>query len=106
VVTVDIVRWIYNRQKEIWDTELGELLTNPGKSKLLVKRLLEAGYAAVPNPDEKSGRWRVEGTKKIIFARQELTDEEALDAARKLAKMGTSAAMEYLQEVFDKRGNG
>jgi hypothetical protein len=54
--------------------------------KAIPKRLGEAGYVAVPNPDAASdGRWRVPDGKTMIYARRELREGERLAAARKLA---------------------
>jgi hypothetical protein len=51
------------------------------------KRLAECGYIAVANPDarESGGRWRMPGGKTTIYARQELSENERLTAARHLA---------------------
>jgi hypothetical protein len=52
--------------------------------KAIPKRLGEAGYIAVPNPDSRDGRWRMPSGKTMIYARRELRECERLAAARDL----------------------
>ncbi|WP_128925607.1 bifunctional DNA primase/polymerase [Bradyrhizobium guangxiense] len=69
------------------DSQLRLLFEDVKLRKAVPKRLAECGYVAVANPDarDSGGRWRVSGGKTTIYARQELTEDGRLAAARSLS---------------------
>ncbi|MFK4507073.1 bifunctional DNA primase/polymerase [Bradyrhizobium daqingense] len=69
------------------DSQLRMLFEDAKLRRAVPKRLAECGYVAIANPDarESGGRWRVHGGKTTIYARQELTEEGRLAAARSLS---------------------
>jgi len=69
------------------DSQLRLLFEDAKFRRAIPKRLAECGYVAISNPDagESGGRWRVAGGKTTIYARQELTEDGRLAAARLLS---------------------
>jgi hypothetical protein len=69
------------------DSQLQASFEDAKLRRAIPKRLAEAGYIAVTNPDsrESGGRWRMPGGKTTIYARQELGENERLAAARSLS---------------------
>jgi hypothetical protein len=69
------------------DSQLRLSFEDPKLRKAIPKRLAEIGYVAVINPDARmsGGRWPIRGGKATIYARQELTEDERLAAARQLS---------------------
>jgi Family of unknown function (DUF5906)/RepB DNA-primase from phage plasmid len=69
------------------DSQLRASFEDAKLRRAIPKRLAEAGYIAVTNPDsrESGGRWRMPGGKTTIYARQELGENERLAAARSLS---------------------
>jgi Family of unknown function (DUF5906) len=68
------------------DSQLRLSFEDPKLRKMIPKRLNECGYIVVGNPDarESGGRWRMHGGKTTIYGRQDLSEAERLDAARRL----------------------
>jgi hypothetical protein len=69
------------------DSQLRLLFEDAKLRRAIPKRLAECGYIAVANPEarESGGRWRMPGGKMTIYARQELSENERLTAARLLS---------------------
>lgn len=69
------------------DSHLRMLFEDAKLRRAVPKRLAECGYVAIANPDarESGGRWRVPGGKTTIYARQELSEDGRLAAARSLS---------------------
>jgi hypothetical protein len=77
------------------ESELRAAFNDAKGRKRLPKRMDDAGYVAVPNPDaQKDGRWRTntEG-RAVIYGSKTLGDNERLAAARKLAAMKAPPAL-------------
>ena len=74
------------------DSALRLLFEDAKLRKAIPKRLAEAGYIAVANPDahKSGGRWPMPGGKTTIYARQELSENEQLAAARLLSLTASS----------------
>ncbi|MCK1601051.1 bifunctional DNA primase/polymerase [Bradyrhizobium sp. 166] len=69
------------------DSQLRLLFEDAKLRRAIPKRLAECGYVAVTNPEarDSGGRWRMPGCKTTIYARQELTEDGRLAAARLLS---------------------
>jgi len=81
------------RAKTPINSQLRLLFEDAKLRRVIPKRLAEAGYIAVTNPDarESGGRWRTPEGKTTIYARQELSEPERLAAARLLSASSPSA---------------
>ncbi|GMO36539.1 bifunctional DNA primase/polymerase [Bradyrhizobium ottawaense] len=68
------------------DSQLRLLFEDAKLRRAIPKRLAECGYVAVTNPEarDSGGRWRVPGGRISIYARQELTEQDRLAAARRI----------------------
>jgi hypothetical protein len=66
------------------DSQLRLAFEDAKARRAIPKRLAECGYIAVANPDarESGGRWRTKTGRIAIYARQELSEDARLDAAR------------------------
>ncbi|WP_234678919.1 bifunctional DNA primase/polymerase [Bradyrhizobium monzae] len=66
------------------DSQLRLMFEDAKLRRAIPKRLAECGYVAVANPDarDSGGRWRMPGGKTTIYARQELSEDARLAAAR------------------------
>lgn len=69
------------------DSQLRLTFEDAKLRRAIPKRLAEAGYIAVANPDarDSGGRWRMSTGRMTIYARQELSENERLAAAKVLA---------------------
>ncbi|MET4237994.1 bifunctional DNA primase/polymerase [Bradyrhizobium sp. RT10b] len=74
------------------DSQLRLLFEDAKLRRAIPKRLAECGYVAVTNPEarDSGGRWRMPGCKTTIYARQELTEDSRLTAARLLSASATA----------------
>ncbi len=79
------------------DSHLHLVFDDPKLRRALPKRLAECGYIAVANPDarDSGGRWRMNGGKTTIYARQDLSESERLAAARLLSTPALVAPPPY-----------
>jgi hypothetical protein len=70
-----------------FDSQLRLSFDDAKLRRAIPKRLAEAGYIAVANPDarESGGRWRTSVGRIAIYARQELSENDRLAAARILS---------------------
>jgi hypothetical protein len=75
------------RKKTPPDSQLRLLFEDAKLRRVIPKRLAEAGYIAVANPDAIDGRWRTFAGRIAIYARQELSENERLTAARLLSAL-------------------
>jgi hypothetical protein len=64
--------------------DLHSFLTDPKTRKAVGHRLSALGYAAIANPDAKSGLWRLGGNKSVVYAKRTLTPAQAYVAIRGL----------------------
>ncbi|MCK1337160.1 bifunctional DNA primase/polymerase [Bradyrhizobium sp. 38] len=69
------------------DSQLRLMFEDAKLRRAIPKRLAECGYVAVTNPDarDSGGRWRMPAGKTTIYARQELSEDARLSAARLLS---------------------
>jgi hypothetical protein len=63
-----------------------EWLMDRRNRRALPHRLERCGYVSLHNPDAKQGLWRVKGQRQMIYVRSELTPQQQLQAAQKLAQ--------------------
>jgi hypothetical protein len=62
-----------------------EWLMDRRNYRALPHRMERCNYVCVNNPDAKSdGRWKIDGTRQVVYARQDLSPVDQLAAARKL----------------------
>jgi hypothetical protein len=66
------------------DAELHELLTDRANARRVPHVLSEWGYEKVINAAAKDGRWVIDGRRRLVYARRELTQAARLKAARAL----------------------
>lgn len=75
---------IVDQVREQADTGFKEWLDDRKNSKAVARRFASCGYVAVPNPDNAEGRWKIYFRGRTIYAKQALSVNQQLDAAKKL----------------------
>jgi hypothetical protein len=65
--------------------DLSIFLRDRKNRRLASRRMNDAGYEAISNPDAADGLWKVGGARKTVFAAAALTTQERLKAARNVA---------------------
>jgi DNA polymerase I-like protein with 3'-5' exonuclease and polymerase domains len=66
--------------------ELGEWFRDRKNRRVFPKHFRECGYVVVHNPDRDTGLWVINGQRQTVYAREELSPRDRLDAARQLTK--------------------
>jgi Family of unknown function (DUF5906) len=55
-------------------------------ARIVSLRLEQCGYRRFANPDEKTGRWRVNGQRIAVYIRAEMTDREGFEAVKAISE--------------------
>jgi hypothetical protein len=98
--------------------KLRDWLNDSRNRRVVPKHMKTAGYESVHNPDSGNGLWKINGVKQVVYAREEFTVSQRIDAARdlKAAEEARAAKTKEATEDRDKvrmaeaargfRGNG
>ena len=68
----------------IQSMKLQDWLNDSRNRRVIPKHMKTAGYETVHSPDSANGLWRINGIKQVIYAREELSVVQRIDAARAL----------------------
>jgi|Tabmets5t2r1_1033131.scaffolds.fasta_scaffold127683_1 hypothetical protein len=68
--------------KSVAPSEFALWLGDRKKARRIPHRLEACGYVPVRNPDVKDGLWKIDGTRRPVYARHELSRRDRLTAAR------------------------
>ena len=68
----------------IQSMKLRDWLNDSRNRRVISKHMKTAGYESVHNPDSDNGLWRINGVKQVVYAREEFTVAQRIDAARDL----------------------
>ena len=71
---------------------LRDLFTDPGKRRVVGHRMESAGYGSVTCPDDTEGRWRVDGRRQMVYARNDMSRREQVHAVRNHVEALNAAA--------------
>lgn len=101
VVTAELVRSVFSSKGDLTG-DLAELFGSPAKTaKILPYRFGDMDYWKVPNPEREDGRWTIDGSRKVIFAKQGLELDVARKKAKRLADMGYQLAHQVMWDIVN-----
>jgi hypothetical protein len=72
--------------KRVAPSEFALWLGDQKKARRIPHRLEARGYVPVRNPDVKDGLWKIDGTRRPVYARHELSRRDRLTAASRLVR--------------------
>ena len=75
-VTIDMIAVAAGTKGE--NIDFAEWLRDRKNNRILPHRLEKCGYVAIRNETECSGRWKIHGKRQTVYARFELSNEQAV----------------------------
>jgi hypothetical protein len=66
--------------------DLAGWITDHKSRRATPHRMAQAGYSPVRNPGDKSGHWKIQGAKQVVYARKELSLHDQIRAVNELIK--------------------
>jgi hypothetical protein len=82
--------------------KLQEWLNDSRNRRVIPKHMKTAGYESVHNSDRDDGLWRINGVRQVIYAREELSMVQRIDAARDLKAAEEARAAKAKQTAEDR----